>query len=96
MVTPVIAVMNYLANDGPIFSPVLAAVLVVVPVGMMIFIAQVIIVSFELMAKRILKIPYWSLGWQAGANWGARRKWDGQILSHRGGRFRLTKGISVV
>ena len=66
MVTPVIAVMNYLANDGPIFPPVLAAMLVVVPVGMMIFIAQVISVSFELMAKRILKNSLLVIGLAGG------------------------------
>jgi len=67
MVTPVIAVMNYLANDGPIFPPVLVAMLVVVPVSMMIFIAQVIIVFFELMAKRTLKNSLLVIGLTGGA-----------------------------
>ena len=66
IVTPVMVAMNYVANDGPIFPPMLVALLVVVPVSIVIFIAQVILVLFELMTKRTLKNSLLMIGVASG------------------------------
>lgn len=66
LVTPVMAVMNYAANDGPIFPPVLVALLVVVPVSIVIFIAQIIVLSLELMTKQTLKNSLLIIGVASG------------------------------
>ena len=67
LVTPVMVVMNYIASDGPIFPPMLVALIVVSPVSIVLFIAQVIVVSFELITKRTLKASLLIIGVASGA-----------------------------
>src|SRR6185295_10960052 len=66
LVTPAMAAMNYLANDGPIFPPALVAMLVVVPVSILIFIVQVIVVFYELRAKQTMKNSLLVIGLASG------------------------------
>ena len=67
LVTPVMAILNYIANDGPIFPPMLIALIVVIPVSMVLFIAQVIVASFELITKRTLTNSLLIIGVASGA-----------------------------
>jgi len=72
--TPIIALMNHLATDGPIFPPPLVAFgLLALPVAVLLLIAQVVLVIYEIAANRslgntwpLLAIPAGSL---AGFAW---------------------------
>jgi hypothetical protein len=54
VVTLVIAIMNYLAQDGPIFPAPLVAFVVVAPVSIILFVIQCIVVAYELIGKQRL------------------------------------------
>lgn len=51
LVTPVIAWMNYLADDGPIFPAPLVALAIVAPVSFILFIIQGCVIIFEWITK---------------------------------------------
>ena len=54
VVTPLIALAYYLAQDGPIFPAPLVALVVVVPVSFILFIFQGLVLLYEWIAKRRL------------------------------------------
>jgi hypothetical protein len=54
VVTPVIALMNFLARDGPIFPAPLVAFAVVAPVSILLFILQGMVLFYEWISRRIL------------------------------------------
>lgn len=54
VVTPVIAIMNYLAQDGPIFPAPMVAFVVAAPVSLILFLIQGIAMAYEWIAKRLL------------------------------------------
>jgi hypothetical protein len=69
--TPVIATMNYLATDGPIFPPFLVAFgLLALPIGFLLLIIQTILVSFELVFRRLLSRGLLPLALVAGLSAG--------------------------
>src|SRR5712692_8268027 len=53
--TPVIAVMNYRATDGPYFpAPLVALGLLALPIGCLLFLMQASVVAYEAIARRSL------------------------------------------
>ena len=54
VVTPVIALMNYFAQDGPIFPAPMVAFVVVAPVSVILFVFQGSVLVYEWIAKRNL------------------------------------------
>ncbi len=54
VVTPVIALMYYFAQDGPIFPAPLVAFAVVLPVSILLLILQGIVLFYEWISKRVL------------------------------------------
>lgn len=47
VVTPVIALMNYLAQDGPIFPAPLVGLVVVAPISLILFVNQGMVLAYE-------------------------------------------------
>jgi hypothetical protein len=54
VVTPLIALMNFQAQDGPIFPAPLVAFAVVAPVSILLFIIQGMVLFYEWLSKRVL------------------------------------------
>ena len=70
--TPFIAWMNYLATDGPIFPPPLVAFgLIALPMGILIFVAQIILVIFELFSRRSMNTGLIPIAILSGSTIGA-------------------------
>jgi len=66
--TPAIALMNYLATDGPIFPPPLVALgFLALPVAVLLLIMQVLIVTYEIVANRALGNAWPLLSLAAGS-----------------------------
>jgi len=70
VVTPVIAWMNYTAQDGPLFPPPLVAFFVVMPLIMVLFIVQAGALFYEWTTKRSLGTAWIGLGLGAGGGSG--------------------------
>jgi hypothetical protein len=66
--TPVIALMNYLATDGPIFPPPLVALgLLALPVAVLLLITQVLLVLYEIASNHSLGSTWLLLALLAGS-----------------------------
>jgi hypothetical protein len=66
VVTPVIALMNYLAEDGPIFPAPLVALLVVLPIMVILFVIQVGALLYEGIKKRDYGATWIAIGLAGG------------------------------
>jgi len=66
VVTPVIALMYYMAQDGPIFPAPLVAFAVVAPVSILLFILQGLVLFYEWLSKRVLLNELFFIGLVVG------------------------------
>ncbi|OGO46182.1 MAG: hypothetical protein A2Z30_04275 [Chloroflexi bacterium RBG_16_64_43] len=65
-----IAVMYYVAADGPIFPAPLVALLVVVPIALFLLLIQGTVVAFELISHTTIGLALLPLGFAAGIGGG--------------------------
>ena len=65
-----IAVMYYVAADGPIFPAPLVALLVVVPIALFLLLIQGAVVAFELISHTTIGLALLPLGFAAGIGGG--------------------------
>jgi hypothetical protein len=65
-----IAVMYYLATDGPIFPAPLVALLVVVPITLLLLLVQGMVVAFELISHTTVGLTLLPIGFAAGIGGG--------------------------
>ena len=66
--TPLIAVINYLAQDGPYFpAPLVAFGLLALPIGALLFLFQLLFVAYETFTRRVAEKTYFVLGILGGA-----------------------------
>ena len=65
-----IAVMYYVAADGPIFPAPLVALLVVVPIALFLLLIQGAVVAFELISHKTIGLALLPLGFAAGIGGG--------------------------